>query len=107
MKKVVYCIAICSLVSLLFSCSLSKKNRIPGDIHNFDPLTRMYEILGDLNEQDYFLQVSASYVKPDGTIDIEADYVKEAYPVTTYKIVRFTENEPFEPLRQVLLQKTR
>ncbi len=85
------------LVLLLVSCGPDEKDKIPGDIRNFDPIARLPEILGEWDEGDYFLDVSSNYVRPDGTIDVKANYIRPTDRVTTYTLVRYTADDPFEP----------
>ncbi len=73
-------------VLVLASCGKTTDEKIPGDIRNFDPVAQVPDLIG---EGGSLVSLSARYVRPDGTIDIKAKYVRKGETVVKFQVVRY------------------
>jgi len=77
MKKNLFFILAVTLV--IISCSEKDSAAIPGNIRKFDPVESYEKVHTFAGEDTGLISIIAYYVKPDGTIDLKADYKPGVY----------------------------
>ena len=63
---------------------------IPGDTSNFDPSVELETIQKFAGDDVRFLEMTVNYIRPDGTMDLNASYK----PSVEYVFVRLTDDQP-------------
>lgn len=59
-----------------------KTYKISGDNRHFDPFAKLPEVRSRLGSDARLIEIKASFVRPDGTMDLEAKYTP--FPIANY-----------------------